>query len=96
MKEVRPEQIVRNHLLDVSAGCRDQSYIDMLFQVATYRRERQRLEDSQKLRLKFDREIPDFVHEQGSQVCRLKPAYSILGGTRESTSNITKQFGFNE
>src|SRR3954452_17531420 len=78
--KIRSELPFLNHLLQILICCCDDPHIHMNRMAATQSLELLLLESTQELRLKFKREVPDFVEKQRSAVRSLKPSDCLSDG----------------
>ncbi len=84
-------------ILQVSMGCRDDSYIDGLASGASDGGDRPFLQNPEQSRLRAQRHVADFIQKNRSLMSRLEfPLISFPIGPRKSAPLITEQFAFHQ
>ena len=75
--------------------CHD-AHVDFLRPRASQALEFPLLQDTKKLRLQLERDVADFIQEQRTLMCQLKPADLLCDRTGERSPLMAKQFAFEQ
>src|SRR5207253_3689410 len=89
--EVVAEGPGRHHLREISVGRRDESDVDSFGARAAEPFELLLLEHAQQLRLELERNVADFVEEEGPAVRQLEAPDPLRDGAREGPSLVAEQ-----
>src|SRR5690242_9634320 len=94
--QILAEFPVPNHLLQVLVGRSNDPNIDSRGANATHGLELTLLEDTQELRLKFNRHVSNFVEEQSATVRQREPADMGIDSSREGPAFVSEEFAFEQ
>ena len=94
--EIRAELLLIDQSFQVPVRCGDQPRIRTKRARAPQSFKLALLQDAKKLRLQFERNLPDFVQENGSAVRQLKPPDALRDGARERAFFVPEQFAFQQ
>jgi hypothetical protein len=92
--QVFPKPARFNFRLQISVGSCHNPNINRHRLEPANRVNRALLQNSQKLDLHVERQVANFIQENGAAVRQLKTANSIGHGTRESAFAVAKKFAF--
>src|SRR5262249_32969525 len=85
-----------DHFREVPAGSRDHTHIHGYGPATANALEFLLLQYTQQLRLKFRRDVTNFVQEESALICRFKPADPMRDGTGKCALLVAKQFAFKQ
>ncbi len=94
--EVFAECAGGHHFRQVAVGGGDDSDIDLASSGAAQRFELAFLQHAEEFGLEFQRQLADFVEEDGAAVGKREPAFTPGHGAGERAPLVAEEFAFNE
>src|SRR5262245_25915239 len=96
IEQIGPKLAVMNHSGQVTACSRDDASVHTRSDGAAHALEFMLLQNAQKLWLKFEWNVADFVQEQRSPVRQFESAHLARDRTRERAALVAEQFAFQQ
>src|SRR6266404_6344740 len=94
--KIHSEQLLSDQPREVLIGCGHHAHIDTMGIRAAQPFELLLLQNTKQLCLQFERNIADFIQEQGAAVRRLETAQLLRHSAREGALFMTKEFALEE
>src|ERR1700761_4003313 len=77
VEQISPERLLVDHCLEISIGCGNKARVRLERAPTSEAFEFPLLQNTQELRLQFERYLSDLVEEHRPAVCQLEPADSL-------------------
>src|SRR6185436_7362276 len=96
VKQILSERAFVDRLFEINVGRRDYSHIHVTAGCVADRREVSLLNDAQKLRLSFNRNISDFIEEDRAAVGDFEIPFSRRDSAGKRATNMAEEFRFEQ
>src|ERR1022692_2250279 len=90
--EIGAKLLLLNHAPEVLIGRGDHSYVHLDGAAATETLDLLFLQNAQKFRLEFQREVADFIEKQRAAIRGLKTSLALSDGARKGASLVPEEF----
>src|SRR6266446_6506830 len=95
-KEILPKRATLNFTGKLGIGCGDDSNVDTDRPTSADRNNLMVFQDPQKLALKTNWHVPNFVKEHSPTIRHFKPSLAITSGSGKSSADMTEQHRFSQ